>query len=40
MEKAYAERHFSGNVRNISSMDFMLMETQNDIMKKDRIQLF
>lgn len=27
-------------IRNISSMDFMLKETQNDIIKKDRIQLF
>lgn len=40
MERAYVERYFSGNVRNIFSMDCMLKETESDIMRKDRIQLF
>lgn len=40
MEKAYVERHFSGNVRNIFSMDCMFKKTENYIMRKDRMQLF
>lgn len=40
MEKAYAERRFSGNVRNIFSTKITLKETESDIMRKDRIQLF